>query len=253
MIDIITGTAFSAPKRLNHRDDEVALEFPSSVGSRVRNLLALRGMMWSAAGNSEEKMYKELFHTMVMGYYQNRGGTAIRDIMPDIVDDTIINVRPYAFQHCCIGNVSLPNCTRIEANGFYGAWSGSASAGEGKVVNMPKVTTFGGNFPFQGLAGGSEVHLDSLTSLSQNSITGSSYYIAWFFPKVTSITASNWNYASSWRELHLDSMTMDDVMASPGWPWGGMLTPGYGYPKGVCYCSDGYITYENGAWTKHPN
>lgn len=52
MIDIITGTAFDSPKRLNHREDEVELEFPSSVTSRSRGLLALRGMMWGAARKS---------------------------------------------------------------------------------------------------------------------------------------------------------------------------------------------------------
>lgn len=50
MIDILTGTAFDAPKRLNHRDDEVALEFPSSVSSRVRHLNALKAQNWRASG-----------------------------------------------------------------------------------------------------------------------------------------------------------------------------------------------------------
>lgn len=49
MIDILTGTAFDAPKRLNHRDDEGALEFPSSAGPRRRNLLALKACNWRAA------------------------------------------------------------------------------------------------------------------------------------------------------------------------------------------------------------
>lgn len=52
MVDIITDTAFDAPKRFNHRDDEVAAEFPSSVSSRSRGLLALRGMMWGSAKKS---------------------------------------------------------------------------------------------------------------------------------------------------------------------------------------------------------
>lgn len=216
------------------------------------SLIALKCATFKSS-NGEEKMYKELFESMIMGYYQNRGGMAIRNIVPDIVDDTIVNVRPYAFQHCCIGNISLPNCTRIEGYGFYGAWNGGASFGEGKVINLPNVTTFGGSYPFQGIAGGSEVHLDSLTTISQNQITGSSYYIKWFFPNVTSITASTWNYASSWFELHLDSMTMDDVIASPGWPWGGMTSKIYEYGPGVCFCKDGHIAYESGTWVKHPN
>lgn len=49
MIDIITGTAFDAPKRLHHREDEGALEFPSSVGSRARGLLALKAFNWRTA------------------------------------------------------------------------------------------------------------------------------------------------------------------------------------------------------------
>ena len=49
MVNILTGTPFDPPKRLNHRDDEGALEFPSSVGSRARGLLALKACNWRAA------------------------------------------------------------------------------------------------------------------------------------------------------------------------------------------------------------
>ena len=52
MVNILTGTPFDTPKRLNHRDDEVALEFPSSVSSRSRGLLALRAQNWRAAKKS---------------------------------------------------------------------------------------------------------------------------------------------------------------------------------------------------------
>ena len=50
MVNILTGTAFDPPKRLNHRDDEGALEFPSSVSSRARGLLALKAQNWRASG-----------------------------------------------------------------------------------------------------------------------------------------------------------------------------------------------------------
>ena len=46
MVNILTGTPFDPPKRLNHREDEGALEFPSSVSSRSRGLLALKAMNW---------------------------------------------------------------------------------------------------------------------------------------------------------------------------------------------------------------
>lgn len=49
MVNILAGTAFDAPKRMNHREDEVALEFPSSVSSRARGLLALRAQNWRAS------------------------------------------------------------------------------------------------------------------------------------------------------------------------------------------------------------
>lgn len=49
MVNILTGTPFDAPNRLNHREDEVALEFPSSTSSRARGLLALRAQNWRAA------------------------------------------------------------------------------------------------------------------------------------------------------------------------------------------------------------
>lgn len=52
MIDILTGTAFDAPKRFNHREDEVALEFPSSVSQRARGLNALKAQNWKAAKKS---------------------------------------------------------------------------------------------------------------------------------------------------------------------------------------------------------
>lgn len=50
MIDILTGTAFDATERMHHREDEVALEFPSGVSSRARGLLALRAQNWRASG-----------------------------------------------------------------------------------------------------------------------------------------------------------------------------------------------------------
>ena len=50
MIDILTGTAFDSQKRLHHCEDEGALEFPSSVSSRARGLLALRAQNWGAGG-----------------------------------------------------------------------------------------------------------------------------------------------------------------------------------------------------------
>lgn len=52
MVNILTGTAFDAPKRFNHREDEVALEFPSSVGLRRRALNALKAQNWKATKKS---------------------------------------------------------------------------------------------------------------------------------------------------------------------------------------------------------
>ena len=49
MVNILTGIPFNTPKRLNHRDDEGALEFPSSATSRARGLLALKACNWGAA------------------------------------------------------------------------------------------------------------------------------------------------------------------------------------------------------------
>lgn len=53
MIDILTGTAFDATERMHHREDEVALEFPSSASSRVRHLNALKAQNWKASGSPE--------------------------------------------------------------------------------------------------------------------------------------------------------------------------------------------------------
>lgn len=52
MVNILTGAPFDAPKRLHHRDDEGALEFPSSASSRRRGLLALKAQNWLAAKKS---------------------------------------------------------------------------------------------------------------------------------------------------------------------------------------------------------
>ena len=52
MVNIMTGIPFNTPKRIHHREDEGALEFPSSVSSRSRGLLALRAQNWRAAKKS---------------------------------------------------------------------------------------------------------------------------------------------------------------------------------------------------------
>lgn len=49
MVNLLTGTAFDATERLHHGEDEVALEFPSSAGSRRRNLIAQKCQNWRAA------------------------------------------------------------------------------------------------------------------------------------------------------------------------------------------------------------
>ena len=46
MVNIMTGIPFNTPKRLNHREDEGALEFPSSAGSRARFLIAMKAINW---------------------------------------------------------------------------------------------------------------------------------------------------------------------------------------------------------------
>lgn len=50
VIGQIDPSAFAAAQRLHHREDEPTLEFPSSAGSRRRNLLALRAQNWRASG-----------------------------------------------------------------------------------------------------------------------------------------------------------------------------------------------------------
>lgn len=58
MVNLLTGTAFDATERLHHREDEVALEFPSSVSSRSRALFALKAINWRAIGGGEMKIIK---------------------------------------------------------------------------------------------------------------------------------------------------------------------------------------------------
>lgn len=46
----IDPSAFATGPRMHHGEDEVALEFPSSVSSRALNLLALKAQNWRAGG-----------------------------------------------------------------------------------------------------------------------------------------------------------------------------------------------------------
>jgi len=50
IISQIDPSAFACAPRMHH--GEPTAQFPSSAGSRRRNLLALRGMMWGAAGGA---------------------------------------------------------------------------------------------------------------------------------------------------------------------------------------------------------
>lgn len=56
MIDFIQDGPFAAHERMRRREDDVALEFPSSVSSRARGLNALKAQNWRAAkgGNMVE-------------------------------------------------------------------------------------------------------------------------------------------------------------------------------------------------------
>lgn len=49
MVNILTGAPFDTPKRMNHREDELTAEFPSSAGSRRLGLLALKACNWGVA------------------------------------------------------------------------------------------------------------------------------------------------------------------------------------------------------------
>lgn len=53
----IDPSAFAAPHRLHHRIAESTPEFPSSVGSRARGLLALKAQNWRAAKKSDQTAY----------------------------------------------------------------------------------------------------------------------------------------------------------------------------------------------------
>lgn len=50
----IDPSAFATGPRMHHGEDEVALEFPSSAGSRSRGLLALKAQNWIALTNGED-------------------------------------------------------------------------------------------------------------------------------------------------------------------------------------------------------
>lgn len=54
VIGQIDPSAFAAAQRLHHREDEQALEFPSSVSSRARGLLGLRAINWAAMAKGDD-------------------------------------------------------------------------------------------------------------------------------------------------------------------------------------------------------
>ena len=58
IIGQIDPSAFATCPRMHHRLDESTPEFPSSAGSRVRNLLALKACNWRAIGGGEMKIIK---------------------------------------------------------------------------------------------------------------------------------------------------------------------------------------------------
>ena len=53
IIGQIDQSVFASPQRLHHRLDESTIEFPSSVSSRRRGLLALKACNWRAAKKSQ--------------------------------------------------------------------------------------------------------------------------------------------------------------------------------------------------------
>ena len=85
MVNILTGTPFDPPKRLNHRDDEVALEFPSSAGSRSRGLLALKAQNWRA--RKDPLLYDREVEWLGFTWDNiNKASFIVVDIIPSLSD-----------------------------------------------------------------------------------------------------------------------------------------------------------------------
>ena len=121
MVNILTGTAFDAPKRLNHREDEGALEFPSSAGSRARGLLALKACNWRARGWTNPYITDGLV-AMWDGEWNagfgihNPLATTIKDLIGtnDLILAPTSQIRPNSFtveseNGCVTKNVVSPN------------------------------------------------------------------------------------------------------------------------------------------------
>lgn len=73
MVNILTGTPFDPQKRMNHREDEVALEFPSNVSSRARGLLALKACNWGSAPMSKPIVGEAYIETDGVSSYMDLG------------------------------------------------------------------------------------------------------------------------------------------------------------------------------------
>lgn len=95
MIDILTGTPFDASRRLNHREDEGALEFPSSVSSRRRALFALRAINWRS-GNMGDPY--EIFNKFMR-----------REKFDCILPEGFTNCPNYFFSEFPLGKIVIPS------------------------------------------------------------------------------------------------------------------------------------------------
>lgn len=230
------------------------------------------------SGESEEKMYKELFKA-----------TVERTIV-DIDTDVLEEVGDYAFAYVpSIGHVNLPNVTTLKryAFGFSNIYGD---------ITMPNLTTITGSLTFNGRYYGStikmpkltaltndrtfynflemnprpeprtpvSVYMDSLTTITSNPFYGGSAIGLLYAPKLTTITNSNaFAGVGNWRfdtlpEARLvvgdgsgdTGLSMDALMGLTDFPFGAKAD----YGKVIWQCKDGTVTYDTaqGAWVQTP-
>lgn len=200
MVNILTGIPFGSPKRLNHREDEGALEFPSSAGSRARNLLALRAQNWRATGGTMD------IGQVISDWYS---GTLEGDLT--ISSATLGNATKLPKQQKLVG-LYLPNVTSVP-----------------QVLESPKLETFSAPLAqgtaktntFVRMTGLRHVELNSITSIefaAFNSGVGSGIEI--FFGNITSI-ATNFiaNFTAVGARIHI-AKTQAEIRAMMNFPFG---------------------------------
>ena len=268
---------------LQHLNDAVAdvimLQLSRLEGSSM--IIASKSGFVTDLANSadgEEDMYKELFKATVER-------STIEESNVDLVnlDLTSIGREAYAY-HEHLGQINLPNVSRIEREAFYGSkihgdirfpeatYLGYHAFSEfffyGNEIRLPSITSLVEGQFYQGLQGhrmlstGASLYLDSCLSFNSKCLYNCNGLVKLYAPNTTSITggdafagiAGSRNFVNNVslivgsQELN-SGLSMSELCNLTNFPFGITLTyldTGDAYSRQVTwYCKDGTVTYNH--------